>query len=61
MSGHGFHEAYLFEICVRGWEGTNCDGLYVKLVFKFFRASGSSCLHRKFFFLDVAFIVCVRS
>jgi hypothetical protein len=35
ISRDACHQRYLFQICVIDWVGTNCDGLYVKLVFLF--------------------------
>lgn len=52
-SSRACHQPHFFQICVIGSVGTNCDGLYVKLIFLIFGASGSSCLHRKLLFLDV--------
>jgi hypothetical protein len=57
MSGDACHQCYFFQICVIGWVGSNCDCLYVKMVFLIFGASGSSWLHRKIEFLDVAIII----
>jgi hypothetical protein len=61
ISRDACHQQYIFQICVIGLVGTNCDGLYVKLVFLIFGASVSSWLHRILLFLDVAIIICVCS
>jgi hypothetical protein len=61
MSGDDCQQCYFFQICVIGWVGTNCDCMYVKVVFLIFGASASSWLHRKLLFLDVAIIICVCS
>jgi hypothetical protein len=33
MSGDACHRCYFFQICVIGWVGSNCDCVYVKVVF----------------------------
>jgi len=61
ISRDACHQLNFFQIRVIGWVGRNCDSLSVKVVFSFFGASGSSWLHRKLLFLDMAIIICVCS
>ncbi len=61
MSRDACHQCYFFEICVIGWVGSNCDYLYVKVVFLIFGGQANPVAYTEKLFLDVALILCVSS